>query len=146
TLERLEKDLLNHDSKEAKAILQQIGFIRTQLRDRASQLWKKAENLPKKDKTQAIHLMRTAEAIWPQLPGLPHARLKLHNAYPVLYVGVRQLPDWLSPGTAFTDTERQVIELLFESLIKPIYEPGSGQRYELGLVESQPRLVSLGRQ
>jgi ABC-type oligopeptide transport system substrate-binding subunit len=72
--------------------------------------------------------------------------LKLSDSYPVLYVGVRKLPDYLSPGTAFTDCERQVIELLFESLVKPVYEPGHGQRYVPGLAEGRPRLVSLGRQ
>lgn len=146
TLERLEKDLLNNDSKDAKPIRQRIEFMRTRLRDRAAQLWQQARAVEKKDKPAAVRLMRTAEAIWPQLPGLQDERLKLSNAYPVLYVGVRQLPESMSPGTAMTDCERQVVEFLFEGLVKPVYEPGLGQRYETGLAEGRPRLVSLGRQ
>lgn len=146
TLERLEKDLLNNDDKDAKPIRQRIEFIRTRLRDRAAQLWEQAKAVEKKDKVSAVRMMGIAEAVWPQLPGLQDERLKLSNAYPVLYVGVRQLPEWLSPGTALTDCERQVVELLFESLVKPIYDPGLGQRYEPGLADGRPRLVSLGRQ
>src|SRR5439155_18586778 len=45
-----------------------------------------------------------------------------------------------------TDSEKQAVELLFESLIKLTYSPSLGQRYEPELAGRAPRLVPLGRQ
>ncbi|HEV3261543.1 MAG TPA: ABC transporter substrate-binding protein, partial [Gemmataceae bacterium] len=80
------------------------------------------------------------------LPGLHDFRLKLDNALSILRVGVRDLPVNLSPGTAVTDSEKQAVELLFESLIKLSYDPDLGQHYVAGLAEGRPRLISQGRQ
>src|SRR5262249_5355107 len=87
-----------------------------------------------------------AESIYPPLPGLHDYYLKLNNQYPVLYDGVPELPDYLSPAKALTDTERQAVELLFESLVRLPYSPATGERYEPILAVDLPRLVPLGRQ
>jgi peptide/nickel transport system substrate-binding protein len=143
-LERIEKDVLDPHSR-AKAD-GRLEAIRTALRSRAQQLWARARELEKKDRPQAADLLQTAENIWPALPGLRDARLAFGNAYQILRVGGRHLPEHLSPATAVTDADRQAIELLFESLVKPVYSPQVGQRYDPGLAEARPRLIPLGRQ
>lgn len=136
-LERLDRQFPNSPKAEP---------LRRRLRDKAADYLRKAQEVAKTDKVEAIRLMRTAEQIWPQLPNLQDSRLDLENAYPILYVGVPQLPDHMSPAAAVTDTERLAMELLFESLVKPLHDPRTGLRYEPALAQGDPRLTPLGRQ
>jgi peptide/nickel transport system substrate-binding protein len=145
-LERLEKAVLDPTARDTPEVRKSIDQLRDRLRNRAEQLWRRGEALKDTDKARAITSLRTAEAIWPQLPGLQDARLKLSNAYPILYVGARHLPQQLSPASAVTDADRQALELLFESLVKPVSDPVRGQRYEAGLADGRTALVPLGRQ
>jgi len=131
----LEKDF--PDSKE-------IDTVRQSLRTRAQAIWEEGEKLAKDDTKAAIVKLQTAEGIF-HLPGLHDRILQLSNKYPVLYVGVHELPQNLVPGLAVTDSDRQAVELLYESLVKLTCSPVSGQRYETQLVGDMPRLVPLGR-
>jgi peptide/nickel transport system substrate-binding protein len=119
--------------------------LRDQLQKRATALKRTVEELARKDKAKAAALLRTAEGIWPQLDGLQKLRQEL-QPYRPLRVGVRYLPENLSPATAATDSERQALELLFESLVRPVPDAAVGQRYEGVLAVGDPRLVPLGRQ
>jgi peptide/nickel transport system substrate-binding protein len=120
--------------------------VREGLRARAAQIMAEAQKLEKEgDKQEAIRLLQTAESIYPQLPGLYDYSLRLNQQYPILYVGVRYLPEYMSPATAFTDSEKQAVELQFESLVKLAPGRTLGQRYEVGLAEELPQLVPLGR-
>lgn len=128
------------DLKSAQRLGEGLQRQAQALFDRAKQLIKE-ERLP-----QAQELLRQAEDIYPRLPDLHDFRLRLENRYPILRVGVRELPVNLSPPLACTDTERQAVDLLFEGLVKLSLDPESGQRYEPGLSEGRPRLVPVGRQ
>jgi hypothetical protein len=119
--------------------------LRDKLQERARTLRQQVEQLAKKDKVKAAALLRTVEGIWPQLDGLPRLHQEL-QPYKPLRVGVRQMPEHFSPATAVTDSERQALELLFESLVRPVPDPAVGQRYEGVLAVGDPRLVPLGRQ
>jgi peptide/nickel transport system substrate-binding protein len=146
-LEELEQRFPGNSEVEKEA-----APLRRQLRDKAAQLMGRAKNLEKKPDQQAAAaaLLAEAEKIWPELPGLRDQRLRLTNAYPVLYVGVRSLPprdrQQLSPATAVTEFERQAVELVFESLVRPAYDSRIGQYYEPSLADVLPRPVPLGRQ
>src|SRR5262249_8711976 len=94
--------------------------------------------------TDAISVLKTAENIY-QLPGLHDLYLRLNRKYPVIYVGVHELAENMLPGLAYTDSEKQAVELLFESLVKLSYDPALGQRYETALAGDLPRLLPLGR-
>lgn len=116
------------------------------LQERARLLRNQVKELSKKGKkNDAVTLLRTVEGIWPQLGGLDELRHEL-QPYTPLRVGVRNLPENLSPATALTDAETQALELLFESLVRPVADPAVGQRYEGVLAVGDPRLVTLGRQ
>jgi ABC-type oligopeptide transport system substrate-binding subunit len=121
-----------------------LARIGEQLRAGAAELFKKAR--AEKNPTNAMRLLKDAESIWPRLPGLRDEFLRRNDAYPVLGVGVRDLPEFLSPGLARTDSEIQAVELLFENLVKPTFDSREGQRYQPVLAEDRPRLIPLGRQ
>ena len=116
------------------------------LEGRAKSLFAEATKLREAKKTkEALELLQLAEDIWPSLPDLRDDLLRLKNAYPILRVGVRELPVSFLPGEAATDVERQVGELIFESLVR-LREDAAGTRYEPVLAARLPKLVPLGRE
>jgi ABC-type transport system substrate-binding protein len=123
------------------------GASADRLRSYAESLFNQAKDLADKGDTQgALDALKTADSIWPTLPGLHDQQLKLGNAYPILKVAVRDLPVDFLPGLAATDSERWAGELLFESLIRPNFDSDGYQDYVPVLADSRPRLVTLGRQ
>ena len=122
--------------------------IDDKLRQQAEGLFARAREIIEKDpgrRREALDLLRRAEDIYPRLPGLHDYRLKQDNALAVLRFGVRDLPVNLSPNLACTDSEKQAVELLFESLVKVSYDPDRGPYYTPGLAEGRPLLIPLGR-
>jgi ABC-type oligopeptide transport system substrate-binding subunit len=98
------------------------------------------------DRGRALELVKTAEILSRNLPGLQDYMDKLRNVLPpTLEVGVRDLPEKLSPAAAVTDSEKQAVELLFESLVKPVDVEGIGQEYVPGLARGMPQVVPLAR-
>lgn len=70
------------------------------------------------------------------------------NAPPkgVLVVAVPQLPELMSPTFARTDAERASLDLLFEPLVRPVYDKQIGRGYEPALAAELPRLTIRGRE
>jgi ABC-type oligopeptide transport system substrate-binding subunit len=64
----------------------------------------------------------------------------------VLYVGVRSLPEYLSPALAFTWTERQMLDLLFERLVEPVEDERGVQQFRPRLAADMPRVSPLQRE
>src|SRR5271165_5998687 len=87
-----------------------------------------------------------AEETWPQLPLLQAFRQRLSREHPVLRVGVRELPAFLSPARARTDTELRALELLFEGLVKACPDEQGVIHYRPGLADRRPHVVPLGRE
>jgi ABC-type transport system substrate-binding protein len=125
----------------------ELDSIRDGLKAAAQHVLNEAKVLQKQKKiADATARLDNAKEIYPELPGLRDFDLLLNKQNPVLYVGVRDLPEYLSPATAYLDSEKQAVELLFESLVKPIYSPKVGQRYQPCLASDLPKMVPLGRQ
>lgn len=158
-LGRAVKDLSANDDKlrEARLRLQQfqqefgdrpeVAAVGNSLKEQAQALLERARELARDKATlrQAQELLKQAEETWPGLPGLRDYRAELSRSYPVLRVGVRELPLYLSPARAWTDSELRGVELLFESLVKQ-HPDGTGvMRYEGGLAQGRPRVISVGR-
>jgi ABC-type transport system substrate-binding protein len=57
----------------------------------------------------------------------------------VLYVAVPELPENLSPATAWTTAERQALDLLFSRLVQVRLDEPPGQRYESDLAIKLPQ-------
>lgn len=99
-----------------------------------------------KDEAGARRLLRSAREKWPESEGLDVLEKKLRREHPTLRVGVRgPLPRYFSPAWACTENERRAVDLLFESLVKLVPDGDRGFRYRLGLAESGPEVVPLGR-
>jgi peptide/nickel transport system substrate-binding protein len=126
-----------------KPVIEDIGKA---LKNRAEELVAEARSKDSNDRARALELVITAESIWPDLRGLQDYKLKLKNELPpALEVGVRDLPEKLSPAAAVTDSERQALELLFESLVKPVDVEGVGEDYVPRLARGTPQVIPLGR-
>ena len=120
--------------------------IRKNLSAEAQKLLTQATAMQKQKRPdEARRLIRQAEEIYPALPGLRDLRLEVEEGHPTLRVGVRELPIFLSPALAWSDAERQAVELLFEGLVKLSPEP-SGGRFRPALAQSRPQIIPLGRQ
>jgi ABC-type transport system substrate-binding protein len=123
--------------------------INDRMKGQADKLFQQAQDLVKRApnrQPEALDMLRRAESIYPRLPGLRDYRLKLENLVATLRIGVRELPVNLSPNLACTDVEKQVVELLFEGLVKLRDEPGVGEYYVPGLSSGHPLVLPLGRQ
>lgn len=126
-------------SDQVKNLGDQLAGVAKSRKDQADALRAKGDN------AKALQLLRDAYILWPNLAGLQEEYLGLSGQYPILYVGVPQLPQYFSPATAVTDTERQAVELMFDSLIEPT-PVGAREPYRLSLARDMPRMIPLGRQ
>jgi peptide/nickel transport system substrate-binding protein len=120
--------------------------VRKGLKSRASDLMKQGLELVKTDRSGAIEKLREASKVWPDLDGLQDTLRNLDNEHPVLYVGVAQLPEYMSPALAFSDAEKQAVELLFDGLVKRAPEEGGVWTYRADLALTRPRVIPLGRE
>ncbi len=152
---RMDGELTHDKAKEARERLEEIERtfpgsaaakpITARLRDIAQGHLDAAKALTNQPQKAAEELRMAAE-VFPRLPGLSDQLHEVDRSYPILRVGVRELPREMLPGLATTDVERQVGELLFESLVRVRPQRDGGQRYEPVLASRLPRLVPLGRQ
>jgi ABC-type oligopeptide transport system substrate-binding subunit len=158
-LKRAVKDLSANDEKlrEARQRLQQfrqqfgdspeVAEVSNSLKEQAQALFDRAKELgrDKATLTKAQELLNQAAETWQDLEGLREYRLKLSQSYPILRVGVRELPRFLSPARACTDSELRGVELLFEGLVRQRPDAAGVLHYEAGLAEGRPRVIPLGR-
>lgn len=97
-------------------------------------------------KSAAIRQAEMAREIYADIPGLKEFMQELGRDFRMIVVGVRRLPELMSPALATTDAERWAVELLFESLVQSIPDPVVGQRFRSQLAAQPPRIVPLGRE
>ena len=118
-----------------------------ELKKQAEELFQLAQEARKqKNESRAQKLIQQTEDTWPDLPELRTGRLEINKTYPILRVGVRSLPKFMSPALACTDTDRRAVELLFEGLVKVSPNAEGELRYVPGLAQGRPEVISLGRQ
>jgi ABC-type transport system substrate-binding protein len=124
-----------------------LGQINVRLRHKADDLMKKAKDSQARgDIDNAMQTIRIAEKIDPSTPGLRDLQLQLRGSIPKsLGIGVREVPQHFLPSTAVTDSEKQALDLLFESLVRVRERPGIGQVFESVLTETAPEVIPLGR-
>ena len=103
---------------------------------------KKAVN----DLTTARDALAQAAALDPTIPDLRDMQRELKAGYQTLYVGVREYPLLMSPITARLDSEKQVVELLFEGLLAEVPDDGRGARYRPAAAVAMPTVVPNGRE
>jgi ABC-type oligopeptide transport system substrate-binding subunit len=120
--------------------------LRGQLHDLALKAFERARQ--KKavgDTVSARDELIRAAALDSTIEGLREMQRELRTGYPILHVGVRQFPAHLSPATARLDSERQVVELLFEGLLEEVPEESGSVRYRPGAAVAMPATFPGGR-
>jgi peptide/nickel transport system substrate-binding protein len=126
TLDRLDQEFLHSPQAEP---------LRRTLEARAQALAQEAKDLPADG---AVRKLEEALALWPRAPGLRNDLEKLKKTYRVLHVAVRNLPENLSPATAWTDAERGALDLVFDRLVQVQLDDVLGQRYLPDLAKQLP--------
>ncbi len=125
-----------------KALEQVSAGLRQQARrflDLAKQL------VEKQQPDKAIEVLNQAVEFAPDDNEIRTMHRNLVRTHHILRVGVRSLPEEMSPARATTDSEIRAVELMFESLVKLGYDPRGNARYEPGLAETLPRAEPLAR-
>jgi ABC-type transport system substrate-binding protein len=117
------------------------------LQEQAAALYERAkEEANRNKKAEALALLRQAEEIWPELPGLEGLRDKLETEFQQLRIGMRGAPKYVSPARAVTEPERRGVDLLFESLVVLAPDDKGLLYYHPGLAEGRIQVVPLGRE
>jgi ABC-type transport system substrate-binding protein len=121
--------------------------IRAQLREIAQKAFNRAkEKKAVGDLQTARDELARASALDPTLDGIREMQRELRSGYPILAVGVRQFPVYLSPLLARFDSEKQAVELLFEGLLEEVPELTGAVRYRPGAALTLPRPIAGGRE
>lgn len=122
--------------------------LRERLQRKGSELLGEAKGLAANDDTKpdALYRLEVAMKVWPDTPGLVEYHRDMTRSFRLLNIGVRVLPDRMSPAAAVTDSDRWAVELLFESLVQPVADDSVGQVYRPVLAERAPRIIPLGRE
>jgi len=124
-----------------------VRVIRRELNSEASRLFEAAKRLKAGgNAVDARNELDRAEALDPTIPGLRELKREIGSGYPVLYVGVRQFPERLSPATAQFDSEKHAVELLFEGLLEEVPDGSGGVRYRTGAALDYPTMIPGGRE
>ncbi len=110
-----------------------VQKARAQLREIAQVAFERAKGKKAAgDTATARDELARASALDPTLDGIRELQRELRVGYPILYVGVRQYPVYMTPVTARVDSERQAVELMFEGLLEEVPEASGAVRYRPG--------------
>ena len=139
-LERGRKLLNEYDARYPTSGNATAKLIRDTLARRASTIMNDAARALKENQSQARNLLKTVEAIDPDNAQLRNMQQDLRSDYPVLVVGVRRLPELMSPTLARFDSERQAVELMFEGLMGRVPDKQLGVRFVPELAVSPPEV------
>ncbi|VTT99362.1 peptide abc transporter substrate-binding protein : : SBP_bac_5 [Gemmataceae bacterium] len=121
--------------------------VRRQLREMAVKAFTRARD--KKgvgDLTTARDELTRAAALDPTVDGIREMQRELRTGYPILHVGVRNYPEKMSPATARLDSEKQVVDLVFEGLLEEIPDGTGAVRYRPAAALGLPASIPGGRE
>lgn len=111
------------------------GRARLDLRSHVEALIAEARDQPL---AVALPKLERARDLDPRLPGVRDQIENLKQTARTLTVGVRSLPQGLSPATAWTDVEKQTLNLVFERLV--LERSDGAPRFRLQLAQRLPEL------
>ena len=121
--------------------------IRAQFRELALNALKRAkEKKAVGDDQTARNELARATLLDPDLDGIREMQRMLQLEYPILYVGVKQFPQNMSPAKARLDSEKQAVELMFEGLLEEVPDESGAVRYRPGASIGMPISTPLARE
>lgn len=125
---------------------QRTAVVGAKLKAKAAALANEAKALADSKPADALLKLNFAESLDPDLADLGQLRSRLKLRYPILYVGMTELPERVSPTTARTDADRRAVELVFESLIDAVPDAKLGRRFRPNLASRLPLATPLTRE
>jgi ABC-type transport system substrate-binding protein len=121
-----------------------IEVIGDDLKKQAADLFSRGKVLiAAKQNQRGLELLQQALDLYPTLPDLQTTYWRESKVYPTLRVGVKELPVYVAPRVAWTESERNAEEMIFEGLVTqvPIFvgEGNVGEEYEPELADRMPQ-------
>ena len=107
--------------------------VRKTLGEKSKKMLDAAQRAFATNKSEARNLLTSVEKIDPANGSLRTAQQEMKLDYPTLFVGVRRMPEFMSPALARFDSEQQVVELIFDGLLDAIPDEATGSRYVANL-------------
>jgi ABC-type transport system substrate-binding protein len=105
------------------------AVVRKGLNDKSKKMIDDAQRVFANNKTEARNILSSVEKIDPANGNLRSMQQEMKLGYPVLAVGTRRMPEFMSPSLARFDSEHQVVELLFDGILDAVPEEATGARY-----------------
>ncbi len=127
-LERCRELLNDYISRYPSANNEAVKRLKAQLSLLAKEFLSEAER-KKDDKAEVRNLLQVVQVIDPENPALVEKQRELKAGYSTLVVGVRRMPELMSPARARFDSERMAVELLFEGLSEALPDEQIGVRF-----------------
>ncbi len=107
--------------------------VRRVLGEKSKKMLNDAQRAFATNKSEARNLLSSVEKIDPANGGLRSAQQEMKLDYPIMFVGTRRMPEFMSPALARFDSEQQVVELLFDGLLDAVPDEATGSRYVANL-------------
>lgn len=158
-IERLIKDGSDQDLFTARRLIDELESvypgsggeaakkIRAQFHELAVDALKRAKDKKASGDDQAArNLLGRATLLDPEAEGIREMQKLLQLEYPILYVGVKQFPQYMSPARARLDSEKQAVELMFEGLLEEVPDESGAVRYRPGASIGMPIPTPSGRE
>lgn len=141
------RELLNeYDARFPGGRSEVAAKVRTALAAKAKKLIEEATRMAGQNKAEARNLLDVAAAIDPTNQNTRGLQQELRSEYPTLIVGTHRLPELMSPALARYASEKQAVELLFESLMEPLPDADAGVAYLPALAAGRPTVLGGARE
>lgn len=136
-LERCRELLNEYVSRYPQSNNEAVKRLKASLSSLAKEFLSEAER-KKDDKSEVRNLLQVVQVIDPENPALLEKQRELKTGYSQLVIGVRRMPEFMSPARARFDAEHQAVELLFEGLSEAVPDDQFGVRFHPTLALESP--------
>ncbi len=111
--------------------------VRKALSEKSKKMLDGVQRVFSTNKAEARNLLSSVEKFDPDNGNLRAMQQDLKLDYPILFVGARRMPEFMSPSLARFDSEHQIVELLFDGLLEAVPDEAVGARYVANLTSDR---------
>jgi ABC-type transport system substrate-binding protein len=144
-LEKVRDTLIDFESRFPGTQLAVAERIRSRLASRAKKFVDEAERKSLNDPNEARNILRAAEALDPDDERARKLRQQLRNSASQLVVAIDRIPEFGTPTRARYESERYLVDLLFEGLLESVPDESLGELFQPRLIRQSPNNSARGR-